>query len=153
MSTVIEKSKFNLDAAQLLQEKSYYAPSVHCAFYSCLQFLMYLAKEIFKVTDTDIAAQTVGGGTHKYLVDLTFRELRRAKMSKSDKNLSLQYKFDKTKLTTITITNFNSKMGKLKIHRVDSDYKDKEIRFDDSREAISLSQEIVKDLKQVFFVK
>lgn len=153
LNTVIEKSKINLAAAQLLQDKTYFAPSVHCAFYSCLQFLMYLAKETFKITDSEIAAKTIGGGTHKFLIDLTFNELNRAKRSKSDNTLSLRYQFDKTKLTASTITDFNSKIVKLKMHRVDSDYKDKEIRFDDSREAICLSQEIVKDLKQVFFVK
>lgn len=45
MSFLKEKVEFNKSAAELLYDNNFYAPSVHCAYYSCFQLLKYLIKE------------------------------------------------------------------------------------------------------------
>lgn len=47
MSLMLEKSKQNYEAFVLLKGRGYGIPSVHCAYYSCFQMLMYFFKDYF----------------------------------------------------------------------------------------------------------
>lgn len=67
MSKLKAKAEFNIDAAQLLIDKSLYAPSVHCSYYSCFQLMKYTMKEIFGITYDELAQRVsvkTTGGTH-----------------------------------------------------------------------------------------
>ena len=45
------KSEINSDAAKLLHDKNYYAPSIHCSYYSCLQLMIYSLNSHFNFTE------------------------------------------------------------------------------------------------------
>ena len=48
MSKLRQESDFNIDAASALLKQNLFAPSVHCSYYSCFQFLKYTIKEFFE---------------------------------------------------------------------------------------------------------
>ena len=125
MSKIRQKSDFNIHAAERLLQETYYAPSVHCSYYSCFQLLKYTIKEFFNV---DYVTQAVnisssGQGTHQYVINYVTSELR--------KFVSLE-----------EYRNFKRTIKDLKQFRLESDYDDIEIDSDKGNKAFNKAKEI-----------
>ena len=132
MSHLKEKSKFNLDAAEELITKSLHAPSVHCSYYGCFQFLKYTLKNYRNLTYEDIEQQckTYPGGTHGYIIDTCLTDVRKKESSDTHKELKRNIK-------------------DLKEFRVSSDYYNVEIIIDDSEKCLDLSKKIIVQIKKI----
>ena len=53
MSKLKEKAKFNLSAAEILQENNLFAPSIHCSYYSCFQLLKFTINDFFGISQPE----------------------------------------------------------------------------------------------------
>lgn len=137
MDYIKAKSEFNLAAAEILiDEHQNYAPSVHCAYYGCFQFIKSKLNSIgitYEQIDEDIAkSQQEGMKTlysNKYPLDLIIREIRK----KSD---------------VLFVKKVRDSIKDLKTFRVESDYHNVQIDYSKSYEALNLSREIIKLIKE-----
>lgn len=134
MSHLKNKSDFNLQAADyLINVEDCYAPSVHCSYYGCFQYIKFKLNKIghtYAQIDSDIQkSKQVPGGTvlssNKYPLDLIVKKLR-------------------TQTDIIYSKKVNDKIKKLKTFRVLSDYEDVPVDYQKSTEALRLSKEIIK---------
>lgn len=140
MSELKNKSVINLDSAKLLKENSYYAPSVHCSYYSVLQLMKYAVCETIGISyedqDKEInllkQQKAAAKGTHEYLISKIEDVIREV---------------DKPNFTA-----FTRKVKDLKTFRNKSDYDDVSITFDQSRTAFDLATELRDQLKKTFNV-
>lgn len=135
MGELLKKSEENRQAAlKLWSVDSWYAPSIHCAYYSCVQLmihiLMVVGKKDHNVLETEISLS--GGGSHVYYIKQV-QEL-----------LVKNGRADKVKIF--------SEIKSLKSYREKSDYKPIAITYDDSEKATSLSDKIYHMLKTEFKV-
>jgi hypothetical protein len=131
LSIIYNKSKFNLEAAQLLIENDLYAPSVHCSYFACLQFIKYKLKNIRGITYDDIDENTKGLDSHQYLI----REILK------DFNVKAKEKRD--------ITTLQENIKDLKLFRKRSDYEDYEIKFPVSNECLTKTKQIIESLNKL----
>lgn len=133
MSFLIAKAEFNNSSADLLYNSSYYAPSVHCAYYSCFQLLKYLIKEKLKI---DYKRQEIEIGadnrinSHSYVQKKIFDELQLR-----EKN-------------TLKFREIRTKLKDLQELRINSDYKNVQIDEALSRKAIQYSKELRNYFKE-----
>ena len=132
MSILKQKSVFNSDAADLLQNKNLFAPSVHCSYYSCLQLLKVVICKFIGLSYEDIDKEINNGDSHRYLI------------SKVADTIYLNSKPEHTK--------FSRNIKDLKKFRIDSDYNDIEITSDKSQNAIKIAKEIREQLTTLFKV-
>ena len=128
MSKIKAKSEFNLLAAKvLIDEHDYYAPSVHCSYYGCFQFIKYKLNQLGQTYD--IVSQTIEADktlhSHTYPINLLLQELSAKGVNRHD------------------VREVKEKINDLKYFRVVADYHDKEISFQDSNKALTLSNEII----------
>jgi hypothetical protein len=129
------KSEINKDAAKLLQEKNYYAPSVHCSYYSCLQLMKYCLNSHFKLSEKEINSKVKQymiknkDGSHNFYINFLFKEI---------KNIS----------TTRESNDFNNKINALKKIRTIADYSKEDILFHTSNKALTLSSDIIEMIKK-----
>ena len=127
MSHLREKSKFNLASAQLLIDNDYFAPSVHCSYYGCFQFIKYKLDNIghtFKMMDEEITASNNTLSSHNYPITLILNKVK----EKSDEFYKRGIK---------------DKIKSLKTLRELSDYHDLYIDNNKSREALRISNEVI----------
>lgn len=121
-----EKGEFNDAAAQLLYDHNYYAPSVHCAYYSCFQLLKFLINDKLNTPyaqqDIEIASNTMR--SHSYV------------WGKINSFLTTKEK-DVSKLRDI-----RTKYKDLQLLRVRSDYENSQIDESSSRKALQYSDEL-----------
>lgn len=131
MSNLVQKSNFNLDAAEELIKKSLYAPSVHCSYYACFQFLKYSLKNYQNITYEIIENECKGYtyGTHNYIINNCLDVLK----SKTDHS---------------TLKDIKRDIKDLKEFRLDSDYYDKEILIEESIKSLTLSKNIITFIKK-----
>lgn len=138
MSHLKAKSDFNLDAAKILiDDYGYYAPSVHCSYYGCFQFIKSKLNQIgitYDKMDKDISsskqANTPTLSSHKYPINLMLREIEKKK--------DLFYKRE-----------VRNKIKDLKLFREESDYFNIEINHDKGKKALRLSSEIIQMIKSI----
>lgn len=132
MSHLREKSNFNRDAAESLISLSLYAPSVHCSYYSCFQFLKYCFKlnSGFTYEEINDRVRKNRKSEHTYIYDSVVTIL--SGMGRSND----EYRYVKTK--------YND----LKQFRTEADYYDKEVNEEISEKALSISREIVRIVKK-----
>lgn len=137
MSFLKSKSEFNLDAAKvLIDDYNYYAPSVHCSYYGCFQFIKYKLNKIGvsnEQMEIDIQLSKQGGGrkhSNQYPIKLMIDKIR----GKSDVVKAKQVS-DKIKL--------------LYTYRVSSDYHDVEVFSKQSNAALDLSKEVIKLIEDI----
>lgn len=125
MSKLKEKSKFNIDAAQMLLNNALYAPSVHCSYYSCFQLMKHTIKYFFGVDyDTQSAnISTSKQQTHQYVISYIFNELHNF----VDRSECLK---------------FRRKIKDLKQYRTESDYANIEVGVDKGKEALDKAKDI-----------
>lgn len=127
MSHLKSKSEFNLEAAKILiDDHSYYAPSVHCSYYGCFQFIKSKLNGIgitYAKMNSDIASNPKLS-SNKYPLDLIVAEI--------GKKTDVYYQREiKTKIKT------------LKAYRVISDYHNEIVDHSKSNAALKLSIEII----------
>tara|TARA_R110002050_G_scaffold300632_2_gene471100 strand:- start:1302 stop:1709 length:408 start_codon:yes stop_codon:yes gene_type:complete len=125
MSKIRQKSDFNIDAAERLIKEAYYAPSVHCSYYSCFQLLKYTINDFFGIDYETQAVNisTSGQKTHQYVVNYIAKEL--------ENFIGFQESRD-----------FKRKIKDLKQFRVESDYENLEIDSIKGNDAFKIAQEI-----------
>lgn len=133
MSRLREKSNINYESAQLLIDKSYYAPSVHCAYYSVFQLLKYTLS-FFSGDSYDEISQKISlaryQGSHKYIITEILKYVKNDNRE--------DYRKIKRKLTD------------LKHFREQSDYDDVEVTFDNSRKSYLFATEIREYINSKF---
>jgi len=133
MSKLREKSKFNLDAAEVLITKNLYAPSVHCSYYSCLQRIKSILPDFFGVSYQQIDINVSSGklNEHSYLIQYISKQIY-------------------TNIGYNEYVDFKRNIGDLKEFRIHSDYKDIEVTWDQSSKAYRLATEINEFLAEKF---
>ena len=79
MNVFRDKSHFNREAAEICLQKSLFAPSVHCSYYSCIQFMLYVLFEKLKMTEEGFNEQKASWrvGTHACAIKLIGYDLIR----------------------------------------------------------------------------
>ncbi len=87
MSNLRNKSDFNLEAADVLIKNNLFAPSVHCAYYSCFQLFKYSIKSFlgkdYETQATEISLSNPKQNTHIYVINILTKEI--TKLSESRK--------------------------------------------------------------------
>ena len=133
MSKLREKSKFNLDAAEVLIKEDLHAPSVHCAYYSCFQRIKCIFPEYFNITYAQIDENVAGMKTseHNYLI----------------RYLSGQIK---TNVGDKEYRDFSNDIKDLKLFRTNSDYKEIEVDSVLSSKALNIAKRINSLLDETF---
>lgn len=130
MSFLLDKSNQNQFAAlKLFDQEKKYAPSVHCAYYSCIQLMIHILITAGKKTETQIQSEIGKGNSHQYYIYQTQNLIKAVLPSEV-------LKFDEIK--------------DLKSYRTSSDYKNKEITSVDSEKAINIAERINTLLKRTF---
>jgi hypothetical protein len=139
MSGLKNKSEINLDAAKVLIEKhNFYAPSVHCSYYSVLQLLKFTVNSSMGISYKD-QEREIGSsrqsrftarGTHEYLIEKIGDKIKA--------------------VSTGEFTDFNRQVKELKVFRRRSDYENIDITYEQSNKAYGLADEIRKLIKKIF---
>ena len=131
MSYLKQKSTFNISSAKELIQLSYYAPSVHCSYYGCFQFMKYTLNNYNETTYLEIENQCLNysRGSHGYIIDNTLSILK-----------------DKIK-DNREFANIKRKLKDLKTFRVKSDYLNEQILSDDAGKSLEFSEKIIKTVK------
>ncbi|MCD4665094.1 MAG: HEPN domain-containing protein [Bacteroidales bacterium] len=77
MSKLKEKSEFNIGAAELLIENGYFAPSVHCSYYSCFQLLKFSINDFFGINYISLSSKISSSKkkTHQFVIDYVAENL------------------------------------------------------------------------------
>lgn len=128
MGHLKNKSDINFSAAELLHKQSYYPSVVHCAYYSCIQFMKHIWLTEMNKTEEDLRQlnQNSADGSHEVLINEIKKHL-------TNKRLDSRV--------------FNSSILQLKRLRVNADYEDIQIDFTKSDNSISLSRLVLNNLK------
>jgi hypothetical protein len=138
MSHLLNKSKLNKNAAFFLYTdapESYYAASVHCSYYSCLQKIIHL-KDAFsnKYSELNIAVKGGKGNSHNdYIWKIGFLIGKESSKAHADKNKDRR--------------DIKSLLEQLKDLRLEADYYDMSIEKDKAEKAYNCSIEIHKIIK------
>ena len=132
MSELANKSNQNLIGAEMLFKNNLHAPSIHCAYYSCLQKMCDILIESYGYSADSLYSESSrnGIGSHEFIINKTFRNL-------TDKNNNHSES-----------QQFKRQIEDFKRKRVDSDYKDSVIDYTKSSAAIA--KKINSKLAQVF---
>lgn len=121
----------------MLIENGLHASSVHCAYYAVLQHMTCLLNEKLKLSFESILKNSKGPGSHDYVINNTISYL----IGNIKSTESLIREVEKT-----NIQKLRSKIGDLKLLRIESDYQNLEIDSLMSQRSLKLSQEIIKKL-------
>jgi len=132
MSYLKQKSSFNIDSAKELIKISYYAPSVHCSYYGCFQFMKYTLKNYNKTTYELIESDCMAyaGGTHGYMINNILSILR------TNLNDTQQY------------TQIKRLIKDLKSFRIISDYFNVQILDEEANKSLRFSEQIIRTIQQ-----
>lgn len=135
MPELLKKSDENFLAANLLIQNKFFAPSVHCSYYSCFQKLKNVISQAYNSDyfelDTELkninrnVSQGSRMGSHEFLIDRKLFDL--VKREKRDHRL------------------INS-MNDIKVYRKKSDYLNEPITEDVAVKAHNISQKVIKEL-------
>lgn len=128
-----KKSEQNEIAADLLKNKGLYASSIHCSYYSSLQFVKHLLLKIYK-PENEIEDEIPGSrfNSHQYYIVKLTDELKAHREYFNDVRL------------------FKEKIYDLKELRTNGDYKNIETPQTDCEKAEQLNKKILKILKKIF---
>lgn len=128
MSNLKNKSEINSAAAILLQKQCFYPSVIHCAYYSCVQYMKHLLLTKLGKTELELAneVRNSSNGSHEVMINNILEHLK-------NKN-----KDWKTFLTTIS---------QLKKLRVSADYENIQIDSTKGSNSILLSEAVLKHLK------
>ncbi|HMR90131.1 MAG TPA: HEPN domain-containing protein [Saprospiraceae bacterium] len=120
MQILLDKSKANIDAAELLHQDEFYAPSVHCSYYSCIQLMRHLIFNKFgdDEKEFDERPEVKSSGSHNFLISFLRNKIQDPNKSRS----------------------FSDNIFRLKSHRINADYKQMNVLKSDSTTSISLAK-------------
>lgn len=131
------KSEFNISAAEvLISEYDNYAPSVHCSYYGCFQYIKHKLNQLghtYEEVDKVIQeskTKPIKESTHGYPIELI-------------KNL-LNAKYNDGGILARDVQN---KIKLLKAYRTLSDYKNEQVDFKKGTEALKISKDILTIIK------
>lgn len=131
-----QKSESSYEAATKLIEASFPNPSVHCSYYSCVQYIFHVMKDYFGMDVEHIQNQSVSSvnkrGTHRWIRNEIFNSL-----GQQDK---------------VTASIFNDYIGRLKVLRVKADYHFNLIGNKEANKAQKLASDILIILKDKYEV-
>lgn len=128
MTAIKNKSKTNLEAADILIKNKKYSASVHCSYYACLQFSKFLLNNFNFMSYSQ--QNSLIGDSHKQIID----EMTNRLMSKD----------------VIDADCYLENMTMLKKNRVKADYRATFIDADFSNTSKDLSEQVVQLLKTSF---
>lgn len=132
MSYLKEKANLNLQVAEDLIRQSIYAPSVHCSYFGCLQFLKHTLGayrgDSFEKIEKE--CKDYGGGTHGWIIDSCLAEYRKLVDFKSHKDLKREIK-------------------DLQVFRISSDYFNVEIGDEEGEKSLKYSQNVIREIGKV----
>lgn len=136
MQYLKSKSDFNVLGAEVLIEKSLFAPSVHCSYYAVLQLLKYSYIVLSKISSKELSEKIIADrrNSHTFLLD--------------EFCITLQHT-SKYEFTAIDVRNLKNDVKDLKQFRNDSDYENIEIDYSLSNKAFSLSKSILDRIKNI----
>jgi uncharacterized protein (UPF0332 family) len=119
-----DKSHFNWQAADLCLRNNLYAPSVHCSYYSCIQYMLYILYDKLKLTEQTFLEQKslLKIGSHACAIKLIGIDLIKRKRE--------------------DYVTFQKLVPELKELREKSDYKSVAIRQDEGQMAMAKSDAI-----------
>ncbi len=126
------KSQNSLEAANELHQKTFYNSSVHCSYYSVLQFMLHVLYEELggnKQSDDAEAKSQGGGGTHVF----TINQIKKWLKSKTDRTAR---------------ESFSNQLYQLKQQRVSADYDEKSFSPKESLKLYIQAQSLIQFLKQ-----
>jgi uncharacterized protein (UPF0332 family) len=132
MSHLAPKSHQNLEAAEMLIAGKNYAPSVHCSYYSFLQFSL------------DIILNHAGIDSNRLIQKHSFKKqvgLHAAIRAELKERISRKNRYD--------YPGFNKSFNILKKQREDSDYQDVAIGEHEALTALRLCKELKLMLKDI----
>jgi len=132
MSKLKAKSEINLFAAKKLIDETYYAPSVHCSYYSCFQYFKYTVVSKLKMDEKRLAS---------------YISLEKGKSKKGSHQITAQLITDA--LPDAYKRDFSKKFKDLKELREKSDYHDEQIDFSKSNTALGYAQTILKIVSKI----
>src|SRR5665213_1934420 len=124
MSALITKSDQNIIAANNLIKASLFSPSIHCAYYGCVQLMLHLLRTHFGKTELQITHEGKTGsknenGFHNWLQNLIYIEFIR--------------------LNGTDAAKFNSKIRTLSTARARADYSTSDVNDNDALKAYNIS--------------
>ena len=124
MSAFRDKSNFNLTAAETLQKQSLFDPSIHCAYYACVQELLHIIYTRLKITKEQFERDRRNNkdGTHGWASKLIQIEL--------------------AKKNTRAFRDFQKEFAELKDLREQADYSEIIAGMTQSQRALRLAQSI-----------
>ena len=129
MGYLKQKSDFNLATAQILIQNNLYSPSIHCAYYSCLQLLKYILKNFIGIeyaVQERAANSGSSGGSHNYVINEVFNQIRvHDRLGYGD---------------------LKRKVGQLKRLRTQSDYLNVQVTYSESTKALEYAYSVRKYL-------
>lgn len=125
-----------MEAASILIDNNCYAPSVHCSYYSVFQLIKHKFVRLKEISYAELSNNTISDkrNTHKYLIDEFCLHLQ----SDSVKKMSI---FD--------VRTLKREIEDLKQFRTESDYDNIEVNYETSNKALSLSNSILKRIKNI----
>ncbi len=140
MSHLKHKSEENLKSANLLISESLYSPSIHCAYYACVQYMLHILHTKYSMTQTEIEREQkensieLNAGFHAWLIN-KFCLLLMANKEAARKNESRIFYND--------IIN-------LKSTRIHADYNHLEISKLKSTDSLMTAEKLIKILNTYF---
>jgi hypothetical protein len=137
MSFIKTKSDENIAIANQLISMTtpYYATSVHCSYYSCVQLMIHILIEDFGKTESEIdnEPRAANMAFHNWIIDVFFREIT------IRRNPREAYQF-------------KQKIGELKRARVNADYRNIAIIEQTSRIALQKAHQTINYLNTNFTI-
>ena len=137
MSELKSKSSQNITSALILINNNQFSSSIHCSYYACVQLMLHILRADFNKSEQDITDESQTGsqdegGFHNWLINFIRGQffLR----------------------NNVDCRDFHSFITQLKGKRIKSDYKNKEIKPNEAREAYDYTQRIIKLLEKNFTV-
>lgn len=82
--TILRKSNYKMDVAQMMVDKGFYAPSVHSSYYSALLLVKHILCNSLLISYSTQKVNSNGKDSHKYMMECLRNDLH--KKSAQDEN-------------------------------------------------------------------
>lgn len=132
------KSEFNIEASEQLIVKGLFAPSVHCSYYGCFQFMKYKLKDCCGMTYDSIDNHVISSkktnspiSEHMHVRRCIINQLQAQKRIKQAHLIKDNREFE----------NMIKDIYKF---RLESDYKDSEIDMSTADTALKYSKDVIR---------
>jgi uncharacterized protein (UPF0332 family) len=119
-----------MEAVNILLDNNKLAPSIHCAYYACLQMSKHVLHHFCYIDYDKQQSDTKGSDSHFYISDKTAHELK--------------------KIGHLSFVDYNKYYSKLKKLRKKSDYNNETITDTDANEAKESAECLLDILKKNF---